>query len=393
MGEQVFYGDGHEEDWYQAMLRDGWTRPGNNARLQHLIERTKAGEPVTLAVIGGSVTEGAGAASYPDCYAARFLDGFAARFQPEGKKNVFLLNAGVGGTASPFGLTRWQRDIVSRVQDPDGLPDLVIIEYSVNDYQEPSKHRCYESLVKTILAQPNDPVVILLFAVFRNGFNLQDELKKIGETYDLMMVSVRDAAYPLVGSRWTEQAFFFDEYHPTSLGHAVMADCLLSAVDAAAARPADDRDIDLNVPPAYGVDFMGFQTVYGDSVPEGVTLERGGFAGDDAASYKNAPVGRVCGKNFHHRETDGNEPLRLTMRFKKLLISWRAVSDPAYGEAEILVDGKVRRTLRGGEGKWGQSETVLIWDAAEASGHTVEIRMAEGSERKRFTVTAICYVD
>ncbi len=57
------------------------------------------------------------------------------------------------------------------------------------------------------------------------------------------------------------------------------------------------------------------------------------------------------------------------------------------------MDGKVRRTLRGGEGKWGQSETVLIWDAVEASGHTVEIRMAEGSERKRFTVTAICYVD
>ena len=48
--------------------------------------------------------------------------------------NVKLVNAGVGGTPSTFGLMRYQRDVVERVTDPDGLPDIVIIEFSVNDW-------------------------------------------------------------------------------------------------------------------------------------------------------------------------------------------------------------------------------------------------------------------
>ena len=393
MGENVYYGKDSGAEWYRAMLQDGIMSTGNNLRLKRVIERAQAGEHVTVAAIGGSITEGAGAADYQECYAVRFFRGFAARYGVN--KNVHLVNAGVGGTGSTFGLMRYQRDIVDRVKDvdEDGLPDLVVIEFAVNDWQEPTKHRCYESLVKTVLEQPNEPAVILLFAVFKTGFNLQDEIRKIGETYDLMMVSVKDAAFSHVGKEWQEKEFFYDEYHPTSMGHAIMADCLLAAVDAAAAKETDAQDIALDVAPAYGIDFMGFRTVYGEGEYPGVTLERGGFAHDDVGSYKNLPVGRVCGKNFCHQQADGNDPLRLTFTFRKLLIAWRATNDSQYGEAEILVDGKVKRTLKGGSGNWGQSEVILLWDAKEAAEHTLEIRMAEGSERKRFTITAIGYAE
>ena len=37
-------------------------RLGNNVRLKKVIERAQAGEPVTIGLIGGSITEGAGAA-------------------------------------------------------------------------------------------------------------------------------------------------------------------------------------------------------------------------------------------------------------------------------------------------------------------------------------------
>ena len=260
MGENVYYGKDSGAEWYRAMLQDGIMRTGNNLRLKRVIERAQAGEHVTVAAIGGSITEGAGAADYQECYAVRFFRGFAARYGVN--KNVHLVNAGVGGTGSTFGLMRYQRDIVDRVKDADedGLPDLVVIEFAVNDWQEPTKHRCYESLVKTVLEQPNEPAVILLFAVFKTGFNLQDEIRKIGETYDLMMVSVKDAAFSHVGKEWQEKEFFYDEYHPTSMGHAIMADCLLAAVDTAAAKETDAQDIALDVAPVYGVDFMGFRT-------------------------------------------------------------------------------------------------------------------------------------
>ena len=121
-----------------------------------------------------------------------------------------------------------------------------------------------------------------------------------------------------------------------------------------------------------------------------MTLERGGFAHDDAQSYANFPVGRVCGENFCHWESDSGEPLVMKGKFKKLLIAWRASAENRFGAAEIVVDGKVKRTLKGAQGNWGQSEVVMIWDSrTDAEDHVLEIRMAEGSENKRFTITAI----
>ena len=391
MAENTYFGKDAPEAWYQEMLVRSQMNLGNNLRLKKVIERAQAGEKVTIAAIGGSITEGAGAAKYQECYAFRVGQGFAARYGQGSGANVRFLNAGVGGTPSTFGLMRYQRDIVDRVQDDDGLPDVVIIEFAVNDYQEPSNHRCFESLVKTILAQPNEPAVILLFAVFEGGFNLQDEIKKIGYTYDLMMVSIRDGAYPLVGKEWTKQDFFFDQYHPTSLGHAAMADCVLAAIEAANARESSETDVDLNVKPAYGDTFVGLKTIYGSGDYPEIGLDRGGFAHDDRQSYSNLPVGRVCGRNFCHDTTDSNEPLRFTAVFKNLLIAWRGTGDDRYGTAEILVDGKVVRTLSGRKDQWGQSEVILPFQEKEAREHTVEIRMAEDSLNKRFTITCIGY--
>ena len=237
-----------EKDWYLQGLKDSVMSPGNNARLKKVIERAGTGEQITIATIGGSVTEGAGASVYRDCWAARLCDRFGKTYGTGDGSNVALVNAGVGGTPSPFGYMRYRREVVDRVPaaDADGLPDIVVIEFSVNDWQEPTGHRCYESMVKEILEAPNEPAVILLFAVFRNGFNLQGELKRIGERYGLMMVSIKDGFYGLIGKRLKPEGFFSDEYHPTSLGHRVMADCLMQAIgDAAAAEtdPAPDPDV------------------------------------------------------------------------------------------------------------------------------------------------------
>ncbi len=380
-----------QADWYREVLSDAQMQLGNSLRLKQVIRRAQAGERVTLAFIGGSITEGAGASSYQECYACRVFQGFRERYGEGDGKNVHCVNAGVGGTPSPFGLMRWQRDVVDRVDDDDGLPDLVVVEYAVNDYGEPTNHRCYESLVKSILAQENAPAVILLFSVFENGFTLQEDLSRIGSRYDLMMVSIKDGAYGHVGREWSKAAFFHDQYHPTSLGHGVMADCVLAAIEAANAAEDAEKDIDLSVSPAYGTDYMGLVTVYASDPHGDIALDAGGFSGDDPSSYRNLPVGRVCGQNFFHSASSGPEPLRFTAIFKNLLVAWRAVNDASYGAAEILVDGKTVKTLRGRADKWGQSEVVLAFSAAQSASHTVEIRMKEGDEGKKFTVTCLSY--
>ena len=377
-----------EKEWYLQALKDSVMSRGNNARLQNVIRRARGGEQITLATIGGSITEGAGAANYKECWASRFCVRFGTAYGVDNGANVKLVNAGVGGTPSPFGYMRYQREVVDRVRatDPDGLPDVVVIEFSVNDWQEPTNHRCYGSMVKEILDAPNEPAVILLFAVFRNGFNLQDELKKIGSNYGLMMVSIKDGFYGHIGTELKPEGFFADEYHPTSLGHRIMTDCLMQAIgDAADAEP--DEPADTDVKPVYGTDFKGLKTIFGDTETDEFLVERGGFVGSDSGSYRNQPVGWVCGKNFFHDANDPADPLKVTGVFRKCLVAWKATGDASFGTIEILVDGLLKKTVSGGEGKWGQSEVVLVLDDREAAEHTLEIRVKE--EGRKGTITAI----
>ena len=168
-----------EEDWYQDALKESEVSLGNNLRLKNVIERAKNGEQITIGTVGGSITEGALASSYEECWAVRFAAQFGKTYGTEDGSNVVLVNSGVGGTPSPFGYMRYGRDILARVPetDPDGYPDLVVIEYAVNDWAEPTKCRCYESMVKDILEQPNAPAVILLFSARNDGWNVQDDLQ------------------------------------------------------------------------------------------------------------------------------------------------------------------------------------------------------------------------
>ena len=378
-----------EETWYSEALKESEVSLGNNLRLKNVIERAQRGEQITVGTVGGSITEGALASNYEECWAVRFAARFGETYGTDGGANVTLVNCGVGGTPSPFGYMRYGRDILARVpeSDPDGYPDLVVIEYAVNDWAEPTGCRCYESMVKEILSQPNKPAVILLFSARNDGWNVQNELQKIGERYDLLMVSVRDGLYRHLDKDFPKKNFYKDEYHPNSTGHGMMADAMLTAVADAAAAETAETDIDLSVKPVYGTDFMGLKTIYGDSVPEGITVERGSFDKVDKTTYSNRPVGQVCGKNFCHGTSSGTDPMKVTGVFRKCLIAWKAAAEDTYGTAEILVDGKVKATLKGGSGKWGQSEVVLVLDGKEAAEHTVEIRVVE--EGKRFTVTAV----
>lgn len=380
------------EAWYDEMLEKAVLNRGNNIRIKNVVERAKNGEEITIAVIGGSITEGAGAAQYKDCWACKVLEGFRKRYGVEDGKNIKLVNAGVGGTASTFGWMRWDRDILQRVKDTDGLPDLVIVEYAVNDGQEPTKHRCYESMVRSILEQPNAPAVILLFSVFPSGYTMQRDLAPIGYAYRLMMISMADSAFKYLGDKWTQKEYYFDQYHPTSLGHGVMADCILHGIEAAVEAETDAADLTLPEKPVAGINFMGLKSIFRDSVDESLQLVTGSFDGNDSGAYRNQPVGLVCGKNFYHDGKHGNEPLTFKASFRELLLAIRTTPDKTSGKVEIKIDGEhVLNVNPHTSGSWGQSDVFWVFHGSECAEHTVEILMAEGEEEKKCTVTGIAY--
>lgn len=214
-------------DEYCRMISHSLMNMGNAYRIRKAIEKTRAGKEVTLAYIGGSITQGAGAAPInTECYAYKSYQLFQKRFSA--KNNVKFIKAGVGGTPSELGMIRFDRDVLRDGQQPD----IVVIEFAVNDEGDETKGDCYESLVRKVLNLPWKPAVVLLFSVFANDWNLQDRLSPVGKLYDLPMVSVLDAVSPQFalkndeGRVITKNQFFYDMFHPGNAGHSVMADCI-----------------------------------------------------------------------------------------------------------------------------------------------------------------------
>ena len=85
-------------------------------------------------------------------------------------------------------MLRYEKDVLS---DGQVTPDIVIVEFAVNDEGDETKGECYDSLVRKIYNGPGQPAVILLFAVFADDWNLEERLCKVGYSYELPMVSTR----------------------------------------------------------------------------------------------------------------------------------------------------------------------------------------------------------
>ena len=79
------------------------------------------------------------------------------------------------------------------------------------------------------------------------------------------------------------------------------------------------------------------------------------------------------------------EGVRMTFAFKQM-------KDTKWGSAEVWVDGEYKVTLPGyADNAWGNVQTQLVSFSGKGS-HTVEIRMAEGSEGKTFQLLDMAVV-
>ena len=378
-----------EQDiWYNNMIADSLMSDGNNARLKRVIEKAQNGEDVYIATIGGSITEGAGAQLYINCYAYSFYTAFAKEFGKDGGNNVHFINAGLSGTPSTLGVIRYERDVITK--NEGHKPDLLIVEFSVNDGDDPTNGQTFEGIVRRALMEDNDPAVVLLFSVFKSRWNLQDRLKPLGEYYGLPMVSVKDAVVPrLEDGSVTNTKYFADEYHPTNYGHKIMRDSLMYLMRTIAEQDADDVIV-VPVEPLMSDAFDNVVMV--DSDTEGVTLTAGGFKSTDtnvfATKFEN---GQVCfPENWKHGAADGSEPFVLKAECRSILLAYKKTTESNFGEVEILVDGQVVKTVNGKEaGGWNNPYTLVLLNEDEVGEHTLEVRMAAGSEDKEFTILAV----
>lgn len=388
---------------YRNMIQRSLMSMGDTERTRRAIEKAQNGETVTIAYIGGSITQGAGATPInTECYAYKSYQSFAHRFGRG--DNVRFVKAGVGGTPSELGMIRFERDVL---RDGREEPDLVVVEFAVNDEGDETKGNCYESLVRKILMLPNRPAVILLFSVFADDWNLQDRLQAVGERYRLPMVSVLNAVTPQFrlkpgnGRVLSKNQFFYDMFHPTNAGHTIMADCMDYFFEQAAGNKSIGEDfLKKGLPePVIGADFEQVRLLDRKEMPEGTVASCGSFCmtDSDLQSVEMDEELKLTPEfpynwMYDGAQEKGEEPFVLKLSCKALVLVFKDSGKAQAGKADVFVDGEKKLTADPHINGWIHCNPVILIQEEEVKRHEIQIRMAPGEEGKEFTILGFGFV-
>ena len=337
------------------------------------MEKAKKGESVTVATIGGSITQGTAASNQNNCYASRFFSWWQEKF-PECEVNT--VNASIGGTDSYLGVHRADEQLLSYD------PDVVVIEFSVNDTDKTMNKYSYDSLVRKVLSAENEPAVILLFTTQEDGTSLQDVHREIGAAYDLPMISYREAVYPEVAAgtiNWKDISP--DNIHPNDIGHGIIGQLLSRYLDGVydsdtASLAAEVTAFDTE---GYTNDYYMNARLVNASQTE---YTADGFEVGQNKVYSQFPENWI---------SEGGGTLSFDVECQNIGILYLKTTDGKSGTYEVYVDGERKGKLEGDfSGGWGNyafPKQVLL--AKDTEKHTVEIKPAEGSESKGITILAI----
>ena len=369
---------------YEEIIKKSLVTKGNNYLVKQVLAKMRAGEEVIVSAIGGSVTEGAGPSSYTQGYAYQFKDLFIEKYAVD-KDKVKFVPAGIGGTPSAMGVVRYQKDVVNAGGRD---PDLLIIEFAVNDWLECTNTRGMEYIVRNALE--HNTAVIMLYAA-ATYTNQQGQIKPVADFYKLPQVSISDGLLNSGVNQEKDSKIYYSDYvHPTRYGHAYMAKCLMNLIDEIDKSEADEKP---ELPAAYKNEnaFKNFAAIYADTNDKNVTIKAGAFSNKDDAIQGYMHGGKCFPENWS-KTSDDKTPFTMTLECKSLIMIYKNANNDSFGKAEVYVDGKLQNTYAGHEdGGWNNCMIVMIIDEKTVSKHTVEIKMATGDEDKAFTILAFGY--
>ena len=352
------------------------------AALAAVMRKAERKEAVTVAVIGGSITEGTVTAGKKDtavggrrAYADLFFGWWRQAF-PE--TEFRFINAGIGATDSYLGVHRVQRDVL------DYRPDLVLVEFSVNDANDMKAKTSYENLVRRILEDEAHPAVILLFMGQTNGASAQVAHAAVGKHYGLPAVSYKNVIGRLMEEgTYTAADLSGDEVHPSALGHRIAYELLRNLLEQA----CEIRDIagepgtDLGKP-ATKEKYLNARIADSSCL---VPAECGSFAAKNV--FSRFPNG--------WQTAGGGGKFSFTDTFATLGVLWLRQVSGKCGRADVYVDGERKATLDGNfPGGWGDYAAAKeVYASGEPAEHLVEIVMQEGDRDKLFTLLGFLLAD
>lgn len=205
----------------------------NITRLKNLMKRAANGESLVIGFLGGSITQGSLSSTPKTCYAYLVYEWWKKSFP---NAAFSFVNGGIGGTTSHYGGARAWKDVLCY------RPDIVTVDFSVNDDANEFFEETYEGMLRRLLAAPSAPAVVVLNNVFYDtGKNAQDYHNRIADHYGIPHVSIKDTVYPDVESGKIVRADITpDNLHPNDKGHRLVADEICKLLDSIKAEVEEE---------------------------------------------------------------------------------------------------------------------------------------------------------
>lgn len=202
-------------------------------RLKNLMKRAANGESLVIGFFGGSITQGSLSSTPKTCYAYLVYEWWKKSFP---NAAFSFVNGGIGGTTSHYGGARAWKDVLCY------RPDIVTVDFSVNDDANEFFEETYEGTLRRLLAAPSSPAVVVLNNVFYDtGKNAQDYHNRIADHYGIPHVSIKDTVYPDVESGKIVRADITpDNLHPNDKGHRLVADEICKLLDSIKAEVEEE---------------------------------------------------------------------------------------------------------------------------------------------------------
>lgn len=202
---------------------------GTGARVQRVLQKAMSGAPVTMSILGGSISACVGAGDDPistTCYPSKFFNWWNSVFPHPANE---LTNGATRKTDSAY------YAYCNSHHMPDAT-DLVILEFDAADPNDPEWVQHFELLVRSILVRPEMPAIIILGhfspqVQAQNGFAGPELLHNVvAQFYDVPHISVKGVIYDayLQKPDLARSAFYNDPQHANSDGHDLIADVLIS---------------------------------------------------------------------------------------------------------------------------------------------------------------------
>lgn len=351
------------DDVTEKMIELSQLNVGNRVRLANVIKKAQSGENITVAYLGGSITQGSSAGNEL-CYAKLTSDWLQEQFPDI---TVNYVNAGIGATGSFIGVHRADGDVIAQ------NPDLVFVEFAVNDTTENTERNTnsYDSLVRKLWSSESAPAIITIMMTMEDGTSFQQYHAAIAQSYDLPVISYKNAIEHVINEKgyiqWSDISD--DNIHPNVPGHKILSQLLTSyikqTIDEADSITGDESD---------------FSKAYTDDIYAEATLLSPANTTPDAMEG----LFQLCDDSFGNFTgywravtKDGDftdSKLSFTVEAKRIGLFYGEIVGRG-AQFEVYVDGELTKTIDGNfPNGWGNYvESVEIANFDEKGTHTVEI--------------------